>query len=246
MTQGTTVTDQPRPRPSSPSLGSKLLAEFVGTFFLIAAGIGIFVSTSAHADLLAVAFAHGLAIAIGVTAVGHVSGGHLNPAVTVALATFGKIKPVEALLYIVAQLAGAYLAAVSLWLALGVKASELTGSVPALGSQLGVWNGIFLEAIATFLLVWTVVAVAVDLDGAYNKLAGLPIGLAVTVGILIIGTSTGAALNPARWFGPALLTTTWNDALVWIAGPVLGGIVAAGVHLYGIRPRLAGVAVEDV
>lgn len=234
-----------RNKPSLPSLGSKLLAEFVGTFFLIAAGIGIFVSTAANGDLLAVAFAHGIALAIGITAIGHVSGGHINPVVTIALAVYGKIGIGEAAAYVVAQLAGAYLASVALWLAFGVKAAELSGSVPALNSQLGIWNGIALEAIATFLLVWTVFAVAVDLDGAYNKLAGLPIGLAVFVGILIIGTSTGGAMNPARWFGPALLTTTWSDAVVWIVGPLIGALVAGGLHLYGIRPRLAGVAVED-
>ena len=94
------------------------------------------------------------------------------------------------------------------------------------------------------MLVWTVFAVAVDLDGAYVKLAGLPIGLAVAVGILTIGPVTGAALNPARWFGPALLTSSWDDALVWTLGPILGGLLAGATYLYGIKPRLAGVAAE--
>lgn len=227
------------------SLAAKLLAEFVGTFFLIAAGLGVFVATAGSPDLLAVAFAHGLAIAIGVTAVGHVSGGHLNPAVTVALAAFGKIPIVEAIMYIVVQLAGAYAAALLIWQGYGLKASELTASTPALAESLSIGNGILLEAIATFLLVWVVTAVAVDVDGAFSKVAGLPIGLAVTVGILMIGPGTGAALNPARWFGPALLTTTWTDAVVWIVGPIVGAVLAAGMYLFIVKPRLAGVAVED-
>lgn len=223
------------------TLGSKLLAEFIGTFFLIAAGLGVYANGG---DLLATAFAHGLAIAIGVTAVGHVSGGHLNPAVTATMLVLRKIDPVQGLAYIASQLAGGYVAALVVMWGFDKGGSDFAAATPALASGLGVGNGILLEAVATFLLVWTVFAVAVDLDGAFSKLAGLPIGLAVTVGILTIGGATGAALNPARWFGPALLSGTWDDALVWIAGPVVGGIVAGAAYLYGVRPRLAGVAAD--
>ncbi|MCB0879590.1 MAG: aquaporin [Thermoleophilia bacterium] len=221
------------------SLGSKLLAEFIGTFFLIAAGLGVFLNTG---DLLATAFAHGLAIAIGVTAIGHVSGGHLNPAVTSAMLVFRQISLVEAIAYVVAQLSGAYVAALCIMWGWDTDGSGLTGATPALAAGLGVGNGILLELIATFLLVWTVFAVAVDRDGAFFKVAGLPIGFAVTTGILMIGGATGAALNPARWFGPALLTGTWNDAVVWIVGPIAGGILAGAAYLYGVKPRLAGAA----
>lgn len=221
------------------SLGSKLLAEFIGTFFLIAAGVGIFVASG---DLLAAAFAHGLVIAIGVTAVGHVSGGHLNPAVTSAMLVFRQIGPRDAAAYIVVQLAGAYAAALLMMWGFGLDGEELVGSVPALADGIGVGNGILLEAIATLLLVWTVFAVAVDRDGAFFKVAGMPIGFAVTVGILMIGSATGAALNPARWFGPALLTGTWSDAAVWIVGPVVGAVIAGAAYLYGIKPRLAGAS----
>lgn len=228
---------------NQPTLASKLIAEFIGTFFLIAAGVGIALSNGFDgAGVLAVALVHGLALGIAITGIGHISGGHLNPAVTFALTVYGKIKPVEAVAYIVAQLAGAYVATLLLWKGFDVKAASVKSALPTLADKLGTGQGILLEAIATFILVWTVFAVAVDLDGAYNKLAGLPIGFAVTVGILMIGTATGGALNPARWFGPALLTTTWSDALVWIVGPLAGGVVAGGLHLYGIKPRLEGVA----
>jgi aquaporin Z len=228
------------------SLPAKLLAEFVGTFFLIAAGVGVFVSTNGSPDLLAVAFAHGLAIAVAVSGVGHVSGGHFNPAVSTALAAFGKIPVVDAVLYIVAQLAGAYAASLVLWQGFDVKASALAGSVPRLADGLGAGQGFLLELVATFFLIWTIAAVAVDYDGAFQKVAGLPIGLSITVGILMIGPATGAALNPARWFGPALLTTSWDDAWVWILGPIVGGLLAVGMYLYIVRPRLANVAVDSV
>jgi len=224
-----------------PSLGSKLIAEFVGTFFLIAAGLGVAINGG---DLLAVAFAHGLAIAIGVTAVGHISGGHLNPAVTAAMVTFRQMGPIEGLSYIVAQLAGGFAAALVMMWSFGLDGAKFVATVPALGDGISGMNGVALEAVATFLLVWTVFAVAVDRDGAYFKIAGMPIGFAVTIGILMVGGATGAALNPARWFGPALMTTTFDDALVWIVGPVLGALLAGGLYLYGIKPRLAGPAAD--
>ena len=227
---------------AQPSLGSKLIAEFVGTFFLIAAGLGVYANGG---DLLATAFAHGLAIAIGVTAVGHISGGHLNPAVTSAMIVFRKMSPVEGATYIVAQLAGAYAGALAIMWGFGRDGKDFVASTPALGEGLGVGNGIMLEAVATFLLVWTVFAVAVDRDGAYFKVAGLPIGFAVTVGILMIGAGTGGAMNPARWFGPALMTGTWSDAIVWIAGPILGAVLAGGAYLFGVKPRLDAAAADN-
>lgn len=226
------------------SIASKLLAEFVGTFFLVAAGVGVFVSTGGEPGLVAVALAHGLAIATVVTAVGHVSGAHFNPAVTVAMLAFRKLNPVEGVAYIVTQLVAGYAACLVLWQGFSVDASTFAGSVPALGDGLGMWNGILLEAVATFVLVFVIFGVAVDVDGAYAKVAGLPIGFAVMVGILMIGPVTGAALNPARWFGPAALTTSWDDAVVWIAGPIVGALLAGGLHLYGIRPRLSAATIE--
>jgi aquaporin Z len=221
------------------SLTSKLLCEFVGTFFLIAAGIGIFMNGG---DLLGAAFAHGLAIAIGVTAVAHVSGAHLNPAVSVAMLVFRQQSPVETVSYIVAQLAGAVAASVVMMWGFDVQGDDLTGAVPTLADKLGTGQGILLEAVATFLLVWTIFAVAVDRDGAFFKVAGMPIGIAVLVDILMIGGFTGAAMNPARWFGPALLSSSWDNALVWIVGPIVGAILAGGAYLYGVKPRLAGPA----
>lgn len=221
------------------TFSAKLLAEFIGTFFLVAAGLGAFIS---GADLLGVAFAHGLAIAIGVTAVGHVSGAHFNPVVSLAMVVFRQMRPVEGLAYVVTQLAGATAASLLIMWGWSLPADALEGSVPALAGGIGMGNGFLLEAIATFGLVWVIFAVAVDRDGAFGKVAGMPIGFAIVVGILMVGPATGAALNPARWFGPALVSGTWDDALVWIVGPAVGAVLAGGAYLYGIRPRLAGVA----
>jgi len=215
------------------SMPARLLAEFVGTFFLIAAGLGAF---AAGADLLGVAFAHGLAIAIGVTAIGHVSNGHLNPAVTTVMVAFKQLPAVQGLLYVVAQLLGAWVAAMVIAVGWGRDFGDFVGSVPALGDGVSTGGGILLEAVATFLLVFTVFGVAVDKRGAFSAVAGLPIGLTVTASILMIGGATGAALNPARWFGPALMTGTWGDALVWIIGPVVGALIAGAAYMLVIRP----------
>lgn len=224
------------------SLASKLLAEFVGTFFLIAVGVAIIVNGG---DLLHVALAHGLVIAIMVSGVAHVSGGHFNPAVTTTMLALRQIAPVEAVAYLVAQLAAAALGALFVAQAFGIDAGDLVGT-PALADGIDGVRGFALELVATFLLVWVIFAVAVDRDGAFFKVAGMPIGFAVASGILMIGPATGAALNPARWFGPALVSGSFDDAWVYVAGPIVGGALAGAAYLYGIKPRLAGpVAAPD-
>jgi aquaporin Z len=221
------------------SLGSKLLAEFIGTFFLIAVGVGVILNGG---DLLAVAFAHGLVIAISVTAVGHVSGGHFNPAVSATMIAVRQMPLVEGLAYIVTQLVAGVVGALAVVWTFDISDDKLAGATPQLASSIGAGQGFVLEAVATLLLGWTIFAVAVDRDGAFFKVAGMPIGLAITCGILLSGPETGAALNPARWFGPALVSETWDDAWVWILGPTLGLLVAGFAYLYGIKPRLAGPA----
>lgn len=221
------------------SLGSKLISEFVGTFFLIAVGVGVIISGG---GLIEIAFAHGLVIAIMVSATAHVSGAHFNPAVTTTMLALRQMPLVEGLAYLVTQLvAGAFGAIVVVW-GYDLKAADLAATTPALADGLGAGQGFLLELVATFMLVWVIFAVAVDRDGSFFKVAGMPIGFAVTAGILMIGALTGAALNPARWFGPAVVSGTWDDAWVWILGPIVGGALAGAGYLYGIRPRLAGPA----
>lgn len=220
------------------SLGSKLLAEFVGTFFLVAVGVAIILNGG---DLLATAFAHGLVIAVMVTSVGHVSGGHFNPAVTATMVALRQMSLKDGGAYLVTQLAAGALGAHVVAWGFDLDPGKIAGT-PAIADSISAGQGFLLEAVATFLLVWVVFAVAVDRDGAFFKVAGMPIGFSIVAGILMIGPATGAALNPARWFGPALITGSWDNAWVYIAGPVVGGLLAGAAYLYGVKPRLAGAA----
>lgn len=220
------------------SLPQKLVAEFVGTFTLIFIGAGsicadqfLHASGGAGLGLLGIALAHGLAIGIMVTAVGHISGGHLNPAVTIGFWVTKKLSTVDSLLYWAAQLLGgiaaAYLLAAllpeSVWrpVALGT---------PDLAADFTRTAGIVLEAVLTFLLVFVVFATAADPKGAFNKIAGFAIGLTVTMDILLGGPFTGASMNPARSLGPALASHHWQNHGVYWVGPLLGGVIAGWLY----------------
>jgi MIP family channel proteins len=221
------------------------IAEFIGTFALIFVGCASVVMTDdvLGNNLVGVALAFGLTLGIMVTAVGHISGGHINPAVTAGILVAGKIKVTKAATYWVAQLLGAVVAAFALSAILPEALTEPTNlGTPALLPGIGAGAGAVLEAILTFFLVFVVFATAVDPKGAFNKVAGFAIGLTVTVGILAGGPITGGALNPARWFGPAVVTGSWDNAWVYIVGPVVGGILAAVVYSQVFLPRKIATA----
>ena len=206
-------------------------AEFVATFALVSVGAGAVIATSLGLDLLGVALAHGLVLAVAVSVTGHLSGGHVNPAVTVGLWITGKIESSRAAVYVLAQLLGAVAAALLLRALLpGVLFDAAAGGVPALAPTLGSGRGIAIEALTTFFLVFAVFGTAVDDRGPWSKTAGLSIGLVVAFDIMAFGPYTGAAMNPARWLGPAFAAQRWADWYVWIAGPLVGGIVAALVY----------------
>jgi MIP family channel proteins len=163
-----------------------------------------------------------------VTAVGHISGGHFNPAVTLSMLVTGRIEAAEAVRYWVSQLAGATAAALVL---LAVFPSSLTDAlnfgVPAVGGHLfSTGNALAAEIVGTFFLVFVIYAVAVDKRGAFSILAGLPIGLTISIGVLAVGPVSGGAFNPARWFGPALVGGTFDNFWVWILGPAIGAVLA--------------------
>jgi len=200
-------------------------AEFVGAFALIFIGVGSIVFAP-DTGLVGIALAHGLAIAVMASAVGHISGGHFNPAVTFGFLVTRRIAPSLAVVYWVAQLAGAILGAVALRLTFPDQAN-LDSGVPVLGSSVGTASGILLEAILTFFLVWVIFATATDPGGAFKSIAGLAIGLTITMDILAAGPLTGAAMNPARSLGPALVFNVWDDFWVYLVGPLLGAAVAA-------------------
>jgi MIP family channel proteins len=222
------------------SVGRKLAAEFVGTFTLIFIGVGSICADlvlkggkpdAPGLGLLGIAVAHGLAIGIMVSALGHISGGHFNPAVTIGFWVTKRLGTVEALLYWVAQLAGATSAA---YLLRAILAEDVWRGVslgtPALAADFPRLNAMALEAVLTFFLVWVVFATAVDERGAFGKIAGFAIGLTITMDILLGGPFTGGAMNPARAFGPALAGNYWAAQGVYWVGPLLGGAVAAAVY----------------
>ena len=211
--------------------GRRAAAEFVGAFALLFVGMG---SLAVHADLNGVALAHGLAIAIMVSAVGHISGGHFNPAVTFAFLVTKRITPALAGAYWAAQLAGAVAASLLVkWLFPG---DALGLGVPAV-NNVGSGEAAVIEGILTFFLVFVIFATAVDPRGAFTSIAGLAIGLTITMDIFAAGPLTGAAMNPARALGPQLVGGHWADGWVWYVGPVAGAVVAAVLYewLY-LRP----------
>jgi MIP family channel proteins len=218
-----------------------LVAEAIGVFMLCFVGILAIANLGdQESGLIGVAFAHGLAILVMIAALGHVSGGHFNPAVTLGLLLGKQINAGLAAMYWVAQLLGGLLAAAAI--AAFFDTEVVAGGTPALGDGVGVGAGIVLEAIATFFLVLVVFGTAVD-ERAPRSVYPIGIGLSITAGILAIGPFTGAALNPARWFGPAVIAGDLSDAVVWIVGPLLGGVAAWLVHDYVMRPQASAQSI---
>ncbi len=203
------------------------VAEFIGTFALTLIGAGAILNGGA--GLVGIAFAHGLVIVVFGTALGAVSGGHFNPAVSIAMLATGRIDPVKAGGYIVSQVLGSVLAAVILtqvFPAETVAAAKL--GTPLLSSTTSIGAGIILEFLTTFFLVLAIFGTAVDARAP--KMGALFIGLTVTLGILCIGPMTGAALNPARSIGPALVGGYLDNFWLYWIGPIAGAVAAAFLY----------------
>jgi MIP family channel proteins len=211
---------------------ARLMAEFVGTFALVLLGAGSILS---GADLTGTAIAHGIAIFVFVSAFAHISGGAFNPAVTIALWATKRMKSLDALAYIVTQLLGGLLAAFVLKFAYGSFAQNV--GVPTLAQPINPLNGLLIEAVATFLLMMVIMGVAIDSRGTFSAVAGLPIGLIITAGILFAGPLTGGAMNPARWFGPAIASGQLTNFWIWIVGPILGALAAVFLYDGLVKPR---------
>ncbi|HEV7200640.1 MAG TPA: aquaporin [Candidatus Limnocylindria bacterium] len=209
-------------------LAPALVAEAVGTFlfFFIAAGAALAATGDPAAVLLTIALAHGVVLAVLVSSFGAVSGGHFNPAVTLGLWVAGKVDLVRGGSYFVAQM----VAAAAAGYALVYVFTDVAPAVPALGAGVDVTEGIILEAIMTMVLLFAVFGTAVDARGP--KIGGLAIGFAVAADILLGGTLTGAAMNPARWFGPALAAGDFSNWYVWWIGPFAGAIIVALLYRF--------------
>lgn len=215
-----------------PNLIKQCLAEFIGTFALIFIGVGAIYNmgnSSLNMGLLGVALAHGLTIAVMVSATGGISGGHLNPAVTFGLLVGGKISFMDSIAYWISQLAGGSAAGFLLLAIFGQNGMTIVGAgTPDLGKDISQGTGIIVEIVLTFFLVFVVYGSAVDVRAP--KIGGLAIGLTVALDILFGGPITGASMNPARTFGPALASGHWNNHIVYWLGPMAGGALAGLIY----------------
>jgi len=204
------------------------LAELIGTFGLVFFGVGAIMQQQATQSVgtTGIALAHGLAILTGVYAFGHISGGHFNPAVSFGMWVTRRIDLRKMLSYWVAQLLGATLAAAFISHIYQGGPVDVHLGTPTIDPTIGARLGFLIEAIMTFFLVTVVFGVAID-SRASTSFAGLAIGLTIMADILMGGALTGAAMNPARAFGPALVSHYWQDQWLYWAGPLVGGGAAA-------------------
>lgn len=211
------------------------LAEFISTLIFVFAGQGsgmaynklTWNAPSSPTGLVAAAVAHGFGLFVAVSVSANISGGHVNPAVTFGLFLGGNVSLFRGILYIIAQLLGSVVACLLLLFSTG----GLETSAFALGSGVSVWNAFVFEIVMTFGLVYTVYATAVDpKKGEIGIIAPLAIGLIVGANILAGGAFTGASMNPAVSFGPALVSFTWTNHWVYWAGPLIGGGLAGIVY----------------
>ena len=219
-------------------LGAALVAEAVGTFLFFFVGAGAVVLAAylgaGGPGLVGIALAHGLALAVLVSSLGAISGGHFNPAVTVAVRLAGRIEWQTAAYYVIAQLIGAVAAGFALVAVMPQSAiSTSFAGTPTLDPGITVAAGIAIEAVLTLVLVLTVFGTAIDARAP--RLGGLAIGLAVAADILMGGPLTGAAMNPARWFGPAVASGHYDNWFVWWIGPLMGAIVGAVIFRYALE-----------
>lgn len=220
----------------------RLLAEAVGTALLVLVGAGSVVATLTvdggevgYAGLGFISLAFAIVVALVIYAFGSVSGAHINPVVTICLAITRRFPWVDVVPYVLAQTVGGVVGALLIVATFGTGSVDLGLGATSLGEGVPYWQGIVAEALGTFLLLFAVMALAVD-SRAPIGWAGLMIGLAVAAAILLIAPQTGGSLNPARTFGPYLSlaifggSVPWSDLGVYLVGPLVGG--AAAVLLY--------------
>lgn len=219
-----------------------LTAEFIGTFGLVFFTAGAIVTNEARAGalgLLGIALTHGLAMAVLVTATMRISGGHLNPAVTLGLWLANEVDAKTAGLYVVAQVAAGIVAAFLVMSLFPQMPADVTGyGVPRIAGDVDMIGAILLESILTFFLVSAVFGTIVSPKAP--AVGGFGVGLVVVFATLVGGPLTGAALNPARAFGPALMAGEWTGHAAYWTGPLLGGAVAAFVWGKILLPKKNG------
>jgi glycerol uptake facilitator protein len=212
------------------------LAELIGTAILVLAITG-YVSRASPGpvDLLSLGLVHALALMAIVFAIGSISGAHVNPAVTVALLMIRKISPRDAVGYLGSQFAGGLAGALLARMFFSTRGGVLDFGAATVSPRFlhggSVWLALIAEAIGAFILMWAVMGTAVNPD-APKGVAGWAIGGSLGLAVLIFGPATGGSFNPARWFGPALVSGTWSDGWLYVIGPVLGAAAATATYLF--------------
>lgn len=215
-------------------IAKSLVSEFVGTFAICFVALAVKANLGeVPGGLLGIALANGLVVACFATAAGPISGGHFNPAVTIGFWVVRRTSHRDAVLYIAAQLlgavAGSFFASSSFTNDPNVAVNGM--SAVEMGSTVGA--AFIAEIIATFMLMWVIFGTAVD--PRQPKFGALYIGLMVAVGILTVGPVSSGAMNPARWFGPAVLTGDFSAMTLFLGGPISGAILASLIYTWFLR-----------
>ena len=222
-----------------------LIAEFVGTFAVLFVGVGTVMAcetvvlpkeVAAITITLFVALGHGLIIAVCGSALGHVSGGHFNPAISLAMAVAKKLDFMSLVGYWIAQVAGAVVGVFLIqWTTKPDFFESKQGAIPTLYPGIDPIHGFVLEAVAVFFVVLVVLGTAVDRKAV--KTGALYIGLTFTVMMMTISPLTGGSINPARWLGPAIVRVFFDNAWIYILGPMAGALVAALLYVKILSPE---------
>jgi len=208
-----------------------LLAEFIGTFFLVLIGCGSALG-GPEVDVVRYSLGFGITVATMAQSIGHISGCHVNPAVTIGLFVGRKIGLVKGLLYIVVQCVGGIAGAGILSILLPTEIASKNLGQTLVNPAMSAGQGFGLEFLITFVLVLVVYGAAADEDNADSVKGSAPlaIGLSITIGHLVAGPFTGPAMNPARALGPAVILSAYANHWVYWAGPILGGVCAGLVY----------------
>ena len=219
--------------------GKAFLAEFIGTFALVFVGVGAIVTNNlleGGPGLISIALAHGLTLAVMISATAAISGGHINPAVTFGALITGKIDAVNGIGYIIAQCLGGIVAAALIKVVMPTGATFVVNmGTPELGTGVTLGMGLLMEIILTFFLVFAIFGTAVDPRAP--KIGGFGIGLAIGFDILVGGPLTGASMNPARTFGPGLAAGVWDEHIIYWIGPIVGGLIAGLIYQHCLMDK---------
>ncbi|KAL6529958.1 hypothetical protein OROMI_028603 [Orobanche minor] len=214
--------------PTVVSTSQKVVAELIGTYFVIFAGCGSVAINKIYGGTITfpgICATWGLIVMVMIYTVGHVSGAHFNPAVTIAFAIFRRFPWKQLPLYIMAQMMGSILASCTLSLLFNVTKEDYFGTVPV-GSN---GQSLAIEIIISFLLMFVISGVATD-SRAVGELAGLTVGMTIMLNVLVAGPISGASMNPARSIGPAIVKHEYRGLWVYILGPIIGTITGGFVY----------------